>query len=203
MGFSLFKNQATENKFWNWFSKHQETYFSGADDQGLQEKLFDDLSRELRKVHEDLVFEFSPIHNNGIRELTISAEGIRELFPVVEKLIGEAPEIKNWQFNAFRQRVPGDDFKIEFGDINIAYSDIYFRYVDGDYGKLGIELNIRNYDGQGQTQNAVYILLDGLIGEYDVAMGIDWIDWVKLEESNIDNLNPIVSLRTLIDQKKP
>ena len=202
MGFSLFNKQPKEDKFWNWFTKNQQTYYDEIENLEIRERIFSDLSTELKKVHQDLVFEFSPIHENGIREFTVSAEGMKELFPIVEKLIDKAPIIENWQFNAFRQRIPGDDFEIQYGDFKIGYSDIYFRYVDGQYGKLGIELNIRNYDGNGQTQNAIYILLDGLIGEYDITMGIDWIDWVKLDESNIENLNPISSLRTLIDQKK-
>ena len=202
MGFSLFNKQPKEDKFWSWFYKNQETYYSVIENLEIRERIFNNLSTELKKVHQDLVFEFSPIHENGIREFTVSAEGIKELFPIVENLIKKAPEIKNWQFNAFRQRIPGDEFEIQQGDFKIGYSDIYFRYVDGEYGKLGIELNIRDYDENGQTQNAIYILLDGLIGEYDITMGIDWIEWVKLEESNIENLNPITSLRTLIDQKK-
>ncbi|WP_435254905.1 hypothetical protein [Tenacibaculum sp. A30] len=202
MGFSLFNKQPKEDKFWSWFSKNQETYYNEIENLEIREKIFNDLSSELKKVHQDLVFEFSPIHENGIREFTVSAEGIKELFPTVEKLIERAPKIENWQFNAFRQRIPGDEFEIQYGDFKIGYSDIYFRYVDGEYGKLGIELNIRDYNGNGQTQNAIYILLDGLIGEYDITMGIDWIEWVKLDESNIENLNPITSLRTLIDQKK-
>lgn len=92
--------------------------------------------------------------------------------------------------------------EIQYGDFRISYSDIYFRYVDGEYGEIGIELNIRDFDDSGQSKNAIYILLDGLIGEYDITMGIDWIEWVKLDETNIENLNPITILRTLIDQKK-
>ena len=108
--------------------------------------------------HKDLVFEFSPIHENGIREFTVSAEGIKELFPIVEKLIESAPKIEKWQFNAFRQRIPGDEFEIQYGDFRISYSDIYFRYVDGEYGEIGIELNIRDFDDSGQSKNAIYIL---------------------------------------------
>ena len=160
------------------------------------------MSTELKKVHQDLVFEFSPIHDDGIREFTISAEGIKELFPIVENLVDKSPKIENWQFNAFRQRVPGDDFDIQYGDFKVGYSDIYFRYQDGEYGKIGIELNIRDFDDSGQSKNAIYILLDGLIGEYDITMGIDWIEWVKLDESNIDTLDPIISLRALMDEKK-
>ena len=202
MGFSLFNKQSKEDKFWNWFSKNQNTYYNEIENLEIREKIFNDLSTELKKVHKDLVFEFSPIHENGIREFTVSAEGIKELFPIVEKLIESAPKIEKWQFNAFRQRIPGDEFEIQYGDFRISYSDIYFRYVDGEYGEIGIELNIRDFDDSGQSKNAIYILLDGLIGEYDITMGIDWIEWVKLDETNIENLNPITILRTLIDQKK-
>jgi len=202
MGFSLFNRQSKEKNFWSWFSKHQIEYYNGIENLKIRDKIFDKLSTELKKVHNDLVFEFSPIHENGIREFIVSAEGIKELFPIVENLIENAPEIENWEFKAFRQRVPGDDFELQYGDFKIRYKDIYFRCQDGEYGKIGIELNIRNYDEKGQTQNAIYILLDGLIGEYDMTMGVEWIEWVKLNESKIESLNPITSLRTLIDEKK-
>ncbi|WP_435263807.1 hypothetical protein [Tenacibaculum sp. nBUS_03] len=202
MGFSLFNKQSKEEKFWNWFSKNQATYYTEIENLEIRERIFNELSMELKKVHSDLVFEFSPIQENKTREFTVSAEGIKELFPIVKNLIEKAPKIDKWKFNAFRQRVPGDDFEIQYGDFKIGYSDIYFRFQDGEYGKIGIELNIRDYNGEGQTQNAIYILLDGLIGEYDITMGLDWIEWVKLDESKIEELNPITSLRTLIDQKK-
>ncbi|RYM32325.1 hypothetical protein ERX46_13660 [Brumimicrobium glaciale] len=202
MSFSLFNKQSKEEKFWNWFSKSQQTFYHEIENLDVREEIFNDLSNELSKVHQNLVFEFSPIHENGIREFTISAEGVKELFPFVENLVDKAPEIMNWKFNAFRQRIPGDDLQIKFGDFNIGYSDIYFRYQDGKYGEIGIELNIRGFDESAQTQNAIYILLDGLMGEYDITMGLDWIEWVKLDESNIENLNPITSLRGLIDEKK-
>ncbi len=202
MGFSLIKKQSKEEKFWRWFTKHQKTYYNDIENIETREKIFHTLSIELKKLNHDLVFEFSPIHKNGIREFTISAEGDKKLFPVVEKIVIKAPKMKNWQFNAFRQRIPGNKYEIQYGDLKINYSDIYFRYSDGKYGKIGIELNIRDYDGSGKTQNAVYLLLDNLIGEYDLTMGIDWIEWVKLDEKNIEKLNPVILLRTLIDQKK-
>lgn len=201
MGFSLFNKQSKEEKFWNWFTKNQETYYSGIENLEIRDEIFNKLSVELQKINSDFVFEFSPIHEDGIREFTISADGIKESFPALKNLVAKAPQIEKWKFNAFRQRIPGDEFEIEYGDFKIGYSDIYFRYQDGEYGKIGIELNIRDYNGEGQRQNAIYILLDGLIGEYDLTMGIDWIEWIKLDESKIKDLNPITRLRTLIDQK--
>ena len=199
MSFSIFNKESKEEKFWNWFEKNQETYYSEIENLEIRKKIFDELSKNLKKINEDLVFEFSPIHENNVREFTISAEGIKDLFPVVEKLVEKAPKLKKWKFNAFRQRILGDEFEIQYGDLKIGYSDIYYRSED-DNGKLGIELNIRNFDGKGQTQNAIYILLDGLIGEYDVTTKIGWIEWVKLNENEKENLKPIIELRSEIDK---
>ena len=199
MGFSIFNKESKEEKFWNWFEKNQETYYSEIENLEIREQIFDELTKNLKKVNEDLVFEFSPIQENNVREFTISAEGMKELFPIVEKLIEKAPKLKNWKFNAFRQRVPGDDFEIQYGDLKIGYSDIYYR-SENDNGRLGIELNIKDYNGNGQTQNAIYILLDGLIGEYDVTTKIGWIEWVKLDKNEIKNLKPIIELRNEIDK---
>lgn len=196
---SFFKKKNPEEEFWNWFIKNQDIYYDEIENLSIRENIFDNLSAKLRKINPDLVFEFSPKHENGIREFTISADGIKEMFPTVEKLVEKAPKLKNWKFNAFRQRILGDDFEIQYGDLNIAYSDIYFR-SENDNGKLGVELHIKNYNGKGQTQNAIYILLDGLIGEYDVTTKIGWIEWVKLDESNLEKLKPIIELRELIDK---
>jgi|GEM_PF-3922813 hypothetical protein len=59
MGFSLFNKTPNEDKFWNWFSKHQETYYNEIENLEIREKIFNNLSTELKKVHQDLVFEFS------------------------------------------------------------------------------------------------------------------------------------------------
>ena len=199
MSFSIFNKETKEEKFWKWFEKNHETYYTEIENLEIRDDLFDELTKNLKKVNEDLIFEFSPIHENNVREFTISAEGMKELFPIVEKLIEKAPKLKNWKFNAFRQRIPGDDFEIQYGDLKIGYSDIYYR-SEKDNGKLGIELNIKNYDGKGQTQNAIYILLDGLIGEYDVTTKIGWIEWVELDKNEIKNLKPIIELRKEIDK---
>ena len=83
----------------------------------------------------------------------------------------------------------------------IGYDDIFYRFST-ENNQLGIELNIRNYDETGDMQNAIYLLLDSLLGEYDVTKNIDWIEWNKLNESEINNLYQITDLRELIDSRK-
>jgi len=50
-----------------------------------------------------------------------------------------------------------------------------------------------------KCQNAIYLLLDNLIGEEDVAKKIDWIEWVSLDEELKDSLLPLIELRQLVD----
>jgi hypothetical protein len=198
---NLFKpNQ--QKDFWSWFKKHEQQYYNFENN---QDALFDQLSAKLKSINEDLVFEFSPIRDNGVRELSISADGMKRSFSAVIDLIEKAPDFVNWQFYAFRQRVPGDGIKIKFGDgLEFSYDDIYFRYSEDEAEqKIGIELNIRNYDDTNKNiKSAAFILLDGLIGEYDMETRISWIDFVKLDEQHIDNLYPLTHLRDLVDLSK-
>ena len=189
-----------EKTFWNWFITHKEAFYFNEKN---PEDLFDKLTEQLKAVHENLTFEFSPVHPNGIKELTISADGIKAAFPAVISLIKSAPEDKNWQFNAFRQRVPGDHLEISMGNLKMGYDDIYFRFAEDD-DKIGLELNIRAYDPNNNTiKNAVFILLDALIGEYAMETKIGWMDWVELDGANMDELMPLVELRTIIDEMDP
>jgi hypothetical protein len=188
-----------QKDFWKWFANNQQELYHF---EGNQEELFNQLSHKLKSINNDLVFEFGPIHETGIREFSISADGIKAAFPDVIALMEKAPDFPNWNFYAFRQRVPGDDINIQMGGLKLGYSDIFFRY-DEENDKIGIELNIRNYDPDNKAiKNAVFILLDGLIGEYDMETNIGWIDFVPLDEKNLNNLFPLIHLRDLVDLSK-
>ena len=201
MIFSFCTNKTKEEIFWRWFEKNNFRYLEDVDNTLLRESLFNDIDVELKRVHKELTFEFEPIDKNGCRTLTISADGLKENFPAVMKLVESAPKIKNWKINAFRQRVPGDYLEISLGDFKISYSDIFFKYTEDDT-KIGVELFIKDYNGTGQIQNAVYLLFDSLIGEYDTETIISWINWSRLDESETADLLPFIKLREVIDNKK-
>ena len=203
--FNLFSCQSNEitkdDKFWIWFSKNEKNIYENVDKENLREDIYDQISAEISKIDENLVFEIAPIQKDGKREFSISADGILESFPKVETLISKRPKLNNWNFTAFRQRIAGDDLEINYMNYKIGYDDIFYRFST-ENNQLGIELNIRNYDETGDMQNAIYLLLDSLLGEYDVTKNIDWIEWNKLNESEINNLYQITDLRELIDSRK-
>ncbi len=189
-----------EEIFWNWFSQNEKFIFNNVENLKEREKLFDKIHSFLLEIDENLVFEFSPI-KNGVREFSISADGIHNSFPVVEKIIAKSPKLKNWKFNAFRQRVPDDGFSINLGNITMNYKDIFIRHTT-ENDELGIELHIRNFNESSEMKNAVYILLDNLIGEYDTTNNINWIEWKKLNEKDTLILSPFVKLREVVDSRK-
>ncbi len=189
-------------RFWAWFVENEQTYYQEIESAARRDEIFEALYQELEKVEPDLVWEFSPISDNKVRELAISADGIKEKFHAVKELVDYAPTLENWRFCAFRQRRDGSSMVLRFDGVELSYKDIFFRYLIDEDG-FGLELNIRGFsEGDGVMQHAVYLLLDTLIGEYDTTMTVNWIVWVSLDENNIDNLYPFEKLVDIIDAYK-
>lgn len=189
----FYTKKSKEQTFWNWFAKNADSYFHFEEN---QDALFAKLKAELSKIHPDLVFEFSPIFEDGTREFVISADGIKSVFPVVSDLVKQAPPLKNWKIIAFRQ--PHYDIThINYEDLVINLDDVFFRYAK-DNGKIGLELNIRGFYESPQWSAATFILLDNVLGEYHTEMSLSHIDKKELNESEVATLFPIKALPKVI-----
>lgn len=182
--------------FWHWFKKHEEKFFRFEDD---QPKLFSAIHKKLKEIHTNLTFEIGPVED-GVRDFTISADGIRDAFPFVVQLVDRAPEFSRWRIRAFRQRIPGDDLAVQLGEeVQVGFRDIFFSHRLNSNSLIDLELYIRNYQDSDNFKGAVMILLDALIGEYDMEMKVDRLDFRELVQEDIPSLSPIVLLRSLID----
>ncbi|MCH2022717.1 MAG: hypothetical protein MK207_09590 [Saprospiraceae bacterium] len=190
--------KSKEEQFWNWFTDNQENLHT-LDENDIN--LFDELTQQLRDVHQGLSFELSTKPLACIKDLYISANGIKKNFPVVIDLIKVAPKLPNWSIKAFRQRIFNDDICISTNSIELSYSDLFFSWTN-DYDKIALEIHARAFQDNDNFINAIYILLDALLGEYDVGTQISCINWVKLDEKNINELLPFIELRRLIDHNK-
>jgi len=193
----LFTKRSKEQIFWDWFSKNADLYFHFEKNQDI---LFSKLKSELEKIHSDLVFEFSPIFDDGTRELVISADGIKSVFPIVTDLIKQAPTLKNWKIIAFRQ--PHKNVtQITYQNLTIDFNDVFFRYA-GDNGKIGLELNIRGFYESPEWSTAVFVLLDNVLGEFHTEMSLSYINKKELNENEVNNLFPITALPNVIQDYK-
>ncbi len=197
MIFSLFtlKSKATpEQDFWSWFSKNDGVLFNFEKD---QEKTFDRLTAEMKKINPSLTFEFSPV-KDGKREFVISADGIKDAFPAVEQLYAAAPKLDHWTWIRFRPRRSPMD--IEYAGVKVKADDV-FCTVEPDGGKAGLTLYIRGYQsGNKKTyQGIAFLMLDQALGEYDVETKVGFIQSKDYSEKSTLEKKPLKDVTKIFD----
>ncbi|EFV79032.1 hypothetical protein AADC60_08115 [Cytobacillus pseudoceanisediminis] len=194
----LFGKNFTAAEFWIWFEKNSQDYYQLKEEK--LNSLFYKLDKQLSKINEDIAFEFSADLIDGKREFIISADGILSAFTDVIDLVEKAPKLDGFKIIAFRPKSDVDDIStIEYEDISLGPDDVFFTYrKNGD--TLDIVLYLKGYDSDFEEwENAAFILLDTIIGEYDVATKIGSIDMLPYKGS--PKLKPILELPSLIDRE--
>jgi len=186
-------------EFWNWFEDTQSSFPTSAT---FDETYGDEITEQLTRIHPDLVYE-TAIPASGERELVISADGIKEMIPIVNAVVDAAPELQNWKFTAFRPRLNDyTGFELNYAGHTFDPKSIWFwaRIEDGHFD---VKLYHPNYneDDRNLIVSASYILLDMAIGEHDVMTGIRYIDHDLLPKNPEQNeLLPFSELRSVFDQ---
>lgn len=166
MAFSLFlgcAKKSPEAQFWAWFGKNQGMLFHFERD---QERAFGKLGAAMANVHPNLTFEFGPVED-GKREFVISADGIQDAFPAVERLHASAPSFPQWEFTKFRPRRPA--MTLQMGEVRLEPTDIEVA-IEADGDKAALTVFVRGYDESYSQQymHGAFIMLDQAIGEYDM-----------------------------------
>ena len=155
-----------EEKFWCWFCKNSQLIYNYEIN---QEKIFNELQIQLHKINPDLTFEISSV-KNGKRDFVISADGILDAFPAVEKLYLLKPELSEWTFIKFRPRRKIEN-SIKIEDKEVCPNDIRFMFIkDEDKSKIGIVLFCNGYtEIECEIYSQIgFLFLDECLGEYDV-----------------------------------
>jgi hypothetical protein len=187
-----------EEQFWAWFEEHQEILFEINHE---QYEWYDALGQQLMAVNEGLTFEFSSNELHTKKDLFISADGMNKIFPVVIKLVQSAPQLDKWNIKAFRQRIQNQNISIQINDIELCYQDMYFSHQP-DFDKIGLKIHVRNFIDNQDYVSGIFIMLDALLGEYDVGTQISFIEWQKLDENHVDQLTPFTQLYKLVQKHK-
>lgn len=191
------EEQITYTSFWKWFVERENRFFHY--EQQHTELLEEALSL-LKDINPELVFEIGPEYD-GKRELIISANGLKEGFTSVIELVQSAPELDRWIITPFRQRKKDLDLEIQIEDITLSPEDIFFTY-DSVGRKVNINLYIAGIDSEDERVfQVVLLILDHVVGEYDVEMKIEQIDIHPLSEvEDATQLYALKELPGIIDQ---
>ncbi|UFH60289.1 hypothetical protein [Sulfurovum mangrovi] len=198
---SLFAKKSPEDIFWKWFSENESKYFELEKD---QENLLSQLSSKLTKYQDGATYEIST-KDKGIRELIISADGLKEIFPVVEQLVSSAPKLDRWKVIAFRPRQADYmGFILNYSGEDFDPKKLWFYYrIEDGYFDLLLYHPTYTEEKRNLYIGAFYILLDSALGEYDVTMNLRYIDHAKLpDEPKEAGLTPFSELREVFDTYK-
>jgi hypothetical protein len=163
--------------------------------------VFGSLTAALHRLHPDLTFEFGPVEDDGKREFVISADGVREAFPAVERLYSTAPPMGRWEWVKFRPRRGPMD--LEIGGRSIKVADVrYLLFRDEDPERIGILLFLAGYTATHHDQfgQAGFLLLDNVLGEYDIETRVGAIDFASPTSPHFSQSRPIADLADQFDE---
>ncbi len=190
-------------EFWAWFAANQAAYRDFATPDQRVEKDFDRLAQALGKVNGDLTFEFGP--PGDVRDFVISAGGLKKsFFPMSLALAKAAPPLPRWRIVAFRPRRSTLNI-VEFQGVTLNPAETYYSLVRGTQN-IGIILYNRKYsaDRKREWGNALYLLLDEILGEHDMETKVGMIEFATPDDAKLgqyfDAGNPVGKMAAHFDE---
>ncbi|NUN70702.1 MAG: hypothetical protein HUU02_13450 [Bacteroidetes bacterium] len=176
----LFRPRRPEQKFWDWFLRHQRSLFTLEKD---RDNLFRALASSLAKVNGQLTFEFGPVID-GRREFVISAGGIKDAFPSVIALTDAAPPLEQWTITPFRPRRT-DISSVQIGPVTVCPDDVHFTLSPNDHlVDIALYFNVPGTAHREVLGQIGFLLLDESLGEFDVEMLVGAIEFLPASSSS-------------------
>ena len=171
-------------QFWQWFQDHNEQLVALGDlDDKERTQLENALQYQLTKYCDGLSYEIGDATANG-RTLTFTAEGDTDLFRYVVELVDNAPDLDWWNFEAFKQPL-GTALRVRFDRYLFDTSKMYFQQLECEEEPemLGLRIAVEGSKPDDEDfQVGVYVTLEALIGEFDCATLIGYMETVPVPD---------------------
>ena len=148
-----------------------------------RDELLNALQYQLTKYCDGLAFEIGDATANG-RTLTFTAEGDTDLFRYVVELVDNAPDLDWWEFVAFKQPL-GTQLKVRFDRFLFDTRKMYFQHLECEEEPemLGLRVAVEGSKPDDEDfQVGVYVTLEALLGEFDCATLIGYMETVPLPD---------------------
>lgn len=189
-------------QYWAWFQQNSDRFKNFQSDPGAH---LNELIDHIGLVSKGLAIELEP-PRNGVINMTISANGDRDLFPLVQAMIAKAPQLEGWHFYAFRQRISkqiASGLVLQSKNHRIDPATMRFEpIVMGDSLAILIYAPGVTAANKNGVLNGALILLDNILGEYDTVTKIQGCDVVDLPpgEATPVGLLPLLDLAEFVDR---
>lgn len=159
-----------EAEFWEWFAANAQRLASSPD----AAETGDEMSYWLGRIEPGLSCQI--VGGGRKTVLVLSADGSMGLFPVVDRLIGQAPRIKGWKVQSLRKRqdrltpVTVGGVTLDPARVNFDLYEDGFRYGVVLYVPQPVDDHMDDY------RTAARRLMSQSIGEREVGAWIGFVD---------------------------
>lgn len=190
-----------DQAFWTWVAANVEGLKSVKDG---HEPVTAQLTAELEKIEAGLVFELGV--GREPFELIISADGKKELFPVVKRLVAAAPPIAGTKVIAFRPRKEIDGFSMQVKERQLSGKNLWF--VAGEdpsrKGMMGVDVFVEGMrtENEEPLKSAAFLLLEAAVGEFDLETKIGAVEFKPAPGEPAPPLKPLKELPAALDAWK-
>ena len=167
--------------FWQWFTEHNEQLVMLNDlDERERTALETALQQQLTAYCDGLTYEMGAPTASG-RTLTFTAEGDTDLFRYVVELVDAAPDLDWWEFIAFKQPM-GTELKVRFDRYLFDTRKMHFEQLECEEepDMLGLRIAVDGPHEDEDFQVGVYVTLEALLGEFDCATLLGYVETVPL-----------------------
>src|SRR5215831_5953364 len=161
------------SEFWAWFDSYRDGVDATAQ---MRDQHIDKILEHISRIEPGLAVELG-VREDGVKEMTISPDGVRERFPIVEQIVSQAPSMEGWEVIAFRQPIRAD-FSLRCGDLELTPAELYFLPLEED-GALDVIVYGQGFSDQDKDDLSYHglIMIDNLIGEYDCVTQVRHYDF--------------------------
>lgn len=161
--------------------------------------VYDSLLKRIQEIEEGLFIEFC-VEPEG--ELIITADGKRELFPIVDRIVSQAPQVSRWKIFALKPKL-GLPKSVRWEGSAFETQEIAFDPLESENpDSLGVRFLVplmREQDIE-HAHSAILLAVDHLLGERKFSLSIDYTEVRTLPTgSSVNDFIPLHQLEDYVD----
>ncbi|WP_210395020.1 hypothetical protein [Motiliproteus sediminis] len=173
-------------------------------DEGQARMLLQHYEESLKVIDQNLTFHFERDEHSQRIEMIFGCDGYAQSIASVLSLVDAAPMIDGVQVVAFNGRQDPLPESVRLGDDEYGLDDFWFSYriTQGEF-HLNIYVERVVDVEEDPAVEAVMILLDALLGEFDLMTRVSTLSWYDKPADPVDfGLMPLRQLRATFDNER-
>lgn len=187
----------TAEEFWKQFTEYKDNLMDiDSLDSSDADALLVRLDKDLKQYSEGIDFVLGDLTDKG-RTLTFTSEGDVDYFDDLISLCEQAPILDFWDIIAFKP-AKGSNVSVSFEKYRISSKNLWFMSLENDEErtKVGLRVALKEYVEEDEDLLiAVYSLIEQMLGEYDTAMLLGYLELCPLGNNpEQENFHPMTDL---------